>query len=62
MVILVVLKVLGKETGEIEIRKRIEAIQTTALLKSAWIFRRVQEKTTIVKNSQRVKNKKINND
>ena len=38
-----VLKTQKKKFDKLEIRGRIETIQTTALLKSARIFRRVQE-------------------
>ena len=36
-------KNLQNRLGKLEIRRRNETIQTTALLKSAWILRRVLE-------------------
>ena len=38
-----VIKGLEKSRKELEIRERIEAIQTTALLRSAWMLGRVLE-------------------
>ena len=50
---------LEKRLGELEIKGRIEIIQTTALLRSARIFRKLLQRFAViqisVKNSPRVK-------
>ena len=48
----------GKETGKLEVGKRIDYIQTTALLKSAWILWRVL-KTLGDEQSRRLQRKTI---